>query len=277
MINRLKILEIENSNLHEDVSFKLFTCGEDDKKEQVELVFVTNPSRIYRTSDYKKVLYPPREIPIRLNIKNLCTFVGALINSVSPVLSQHELLKDIDNTFVDDNGITVCLRVPKNSEKDKIVIDMFLNNEQIISFTLFKTKVLLLIMMLKDAVEKLDFENLAFVVNSGVFHFKITRQNENIAFNNIWLRNSELELIRYLINSIIFDFKIQQRFADYQVMNRQVMIFRNTAKNKFVIIVKKFDNEEFVVRCSINTIICTALYLLTPEVLSCKGEVSNEF
>lgn len=273
MNKRTKILEIENSNINEEVSFKLFVCQQNSKNELVELIFVTNPSRIYRTSDYKKVLYPPREIPIRLNLKNLGILVGGLINSISPILSQHELLRDIENTFVEENGITVALRVPKNNEKDKIIIDMFFNNEQIISFSLFKTKILLLIMMLKDATEKLDFNNMVYIVNSGQFHFKITRQNENIAFNNIWLRNSELEILRYLINSIIFDFKVQQRFVEYQVMNRQVMVFRNTSKNKFVIIVKKHGDEDNVIRCSVNTLICTVLYLLTPNALSYKGEI----
>lgn len=275
-MNRKKIMEIDNTNIYEDISFKLFTNGENSDNEFIELMFVTNPSKIYRTSDYKKVLHPPRDILLKLNTETLIILSSCLINSICSQLNNQEDMRDIENSFITDNNLEIKMRIPKNNEKEKILIEIFHSNEQIISFSLNKTKVLLLLMMLKDTMEKLDFNKLKAIVNSGVFLFSVIRKNNKIGMNNIWLRNSELEILKFLIHSFIFDYKFKKRFDEYKSMHRQIFAYKNTATNKFVVIIKKYDDED-AVRFSINSKICATFYLFIPIENSFKGDYINEY
>ncbi len=276
-MNRVKVMEVDNSIIYEDLSFKIFLFGLKNADENIEIMFVTNPSSIYRTSDYKTVLHPPRNIPLLLSFENLLIFTGVLINCTCQELNQFEDLTSIDNTFLTDNGLRVNFRVPRKNEKFKLIIDIFEGDKQIVSFTLQRTKILLLLMMFKDSYEKLKRKKRAIELNSGSYIFTVYRKKDAIGFNEIWLRNSEVEILRYLINSLVYDFKIVGRFASYQAMHRQVLSYRNTSSNKFVVILKKYIEPEVGVRFSINTKICAALFLIIPTEISFKGDYSSEY
>lgn len=276
-MNRVKVMEVDNSIIYEDLSFKIFLCGPKNADENIEIMFVTNPSSIYRTSDYKTVLHPPRNIPLLLSLDNLLVFTGVLINSTCQELNQFEDMTIIDNTFLTDNGLRVNFRIPKKNEKFKLIIEIFQGDKQIVSFSLQKTKILLLLMMLKDSFEKLKRKKRAIELNSGGYIFTVYRKKDAIGFNEIWLRNSEVEILRYLVNSLVYDFKINDRFIDYKAMHRQVLSYRNTSSNKFVVILKKYIEPEVGVRFSINTKICAALFLIIPTEISFKGDYSNEY
>lgn len=275
---REKIFEVDNTNLYESISYMIFTTGTKGVRENIEIMFVTNPNTIYRTSDYKNVLRPPRFITLNFNIEQLLEFTSGLIYSISNIFYSFNEFESFEKSLVVANDLKIVMKLPRNNDKDKIVLDIFdESNMQIISFSLKRTKILFLLMMLKEAFEKLDFKKKQVQVQSGVYLFNITRAEKSIGFNNIWLRNSEIEILRHLVFSLIFDFKLSESFADYKSMHRQVLAYRNTSSNKYVVSLKQYKNNEKGIMFSISSKICAALYFLLPKENSFTEDVINEY
>jgi hypothetical protein len=82
-IARKHKVTIDSTNQNENISFSIAVLKIEDK-ESLELTFITNKEVIYKTSDKKKVLYPPSSISLGLDEDNMLTLTSCLISSSKP-------------------------------------------------------------------------------------------------------------------------------------------------------------------------------------------------
>lgn len=258
---RKAMISIDNTNSTDHVSFKTAVFTKNGK-EFVELIIVTNSETIYRTSDYKKVLHPPRNISILLNEENMLKFISKIIKSISPYLLENDESSELEETRISIDGMFILMRLPFNTEnRHKIIIDIFRDNEQIISFKLSKTRIILLINMIKNTFDNFEKKTETLVVRNGSYKFNIVKAPMTLGIAEVWLRNAELEILKYFIHSLIYDFKFLNRFEDYKKIYRQLLIFKNIDNNRFKINLKKIDKEDYFAHFYINSNITAAIFL----------------
>lgn len=270
-------IDIDFSNSGEEISYSIGTI--EDKTSLIELTFITNLERIYRTSDYKRVLHPPRNIILHLAMDEIVELSTSLVNAISVYFQNNEIIEN-KREFISKNNYKVVLQKPLNvNNRSKIIINIYdnSNSEQIISFGLNKTKAIILLMLIKDTYEKLQDKNTAIKTNSGKFVFTIYRDEDFIGINNIWLRNTEIEIIKHLINSIIYDFRFEKKFNDYKKIYRQLLIFMNPSTNKIVLSIKKMNDNEKVIHFSLNPNIVASMLLSLSVNRSFKGDAIDEY
>ena len=80
LIRRSKVT-IDSTNQNENISFSVSILKKDNR-EILEISFITNKETIYKSSDKKKVLYPPSSISLDLDEHNLLTLTSCLISSM---------------------------------------------------------------------------------------------------------------------------------------------------------------------------------------------------
>jgi hypothetical protein len=150
LIRRSKVT-IDSTNQNENISFSVSILKKDNR-EILEISFITNKETIYKTSDKKKVLYPPSSISLELDEHNLLTLTSCLISSMSLAFKKEELFELGDT--IEDNNYSV--KMTKNADsRNKIIFDIYRNNEQIISFPMGRTKITLLLFLIKDTFNKI--------------------------------------------------------------------------------------------------------------------------
>ncbi|MEV9477504.1 hypothetical protein ACOTVS_11975 [Aliarcobacter butzleri] len=267
---------IDNTNQHETISFSISNLELSKKESFLELAFIPNADKVYRTSDYKTVLYPPAKIELKLNDENILMLCACLISSIS-LHFKEESLFDFGNEFSTDLYFVKMRKVYKEETKDKIIFDIFLSkeNKQLISFSLNKTKIILLLFLIKDSFLKIE-KNFNFLVASKNFLFNVTKGKDNsLGINGIWLRNSEIEILNYIANSIIFDFKFEKRFKEYKKIHRQLLIFMNS-NNEMVISIKQYNKKTNHLHFVLNSQVVSALYLSKFQTIAINKEDEND-
>ncbi|WP_418181395.1 hypothetical protein ACNSOL_11890 (plasmid) [Aliarcobacter lanthieri] len=260
---------IDNSNQHEAISFSISVI---ENRRMLELTFIPNTDKVYRTSDYKKVLYPPNRINLELDEYNLLMLCSCLISSIS-LNFKEERLEIFGNEFITTRYIVKIRKIYKEENRNKIIFDIFsiVDNKQIISFSLSKTKIILLLFLIRDSFIKID-ENFSFLVASNTFLFNISKgKNNSLGINGIWLRNSEIEILRYIANSIIFDFQFKSKFEGYKKIHRQLLIYKKDDK-EIICSIKKLDNPTNNLHFTLNSQVVAALYLSNSQYLPLGDE-----
>ena len=191
-IARKHKVTIDSTNQNENISFSIAVLKNGDK-ESLELTFITNKEAIYKTSDKKKVLYPPSSISLDLDEDNLLTLTSCLISSMSQAFKKEEI-EELGH-IIEVNGYVV--KMTKNIDsRYKIVFDIYKNQEQIISFPLGRTRICLLLFLIKDTFKKIE-SPCHFLVENKKYLFKVFKNNKNeFSIDKSVLRNSEIEILR---------------------------------------------------------------------------------
>lgn len=259
-IARKHKVTIDSTNQNENISFSIAVLKNGDK-ESLELTFITNKEAIYKTSDKKKVLYPPSSISLDLDEDNLLTLTSCLISSMSQAFKKEEI-EELGH-IIEVNGYVV--KMTKNIDsRYKIVFDIYKNQEQIISFPLGRTRICLLLFLIKDTFKKIE-SPCHFLVENKKYLFKVFKNNKNeFSIDKSVLRNSEIEILRNITYSLIFNFKYESKLANYKKIYRQILVFVNRHK-EFVVMMKNIEknlNSYF----TINSQLLAALMLSLPEI-----------
>lgn len=281
-MKRKNLITIEHINIHETVSFKISNLYKEDGTENIELTLVTNPDVIYRSSDYKTILQPPRNIALELDEEAVFSLVTCFVNSVSLILEESEPFFPAKNVINSLNGLQIIVRKNINEKtRYKLIIDVFNEetNKQIVSFSISKTRIILLLMMFKDTFEKSSKKRISTKVTSAntSYVFPIIKADDEIAIKGIWLRNSEKELLRYVVNSLIFDHKFGKFFQNYQAFHRQVLLFENPESKSISVSLKQFDNEKNNLFFTITSQIAAIFFLFLAEKKNYEGDYTDEY
>lgn len=278
-MRRSQTIAIEHINIHETVSFKMAVL-EDNGEEKIELVLVTNPDVIYKSSDYTKVLHPPRNIALQLNLEQIIYFVTCLIDSISLVLEDDSLSFEEAKNFTTTNGLTISFRKPvSENSRYKLIVDIFNESTsfQVISFNISKTRIILLLLMFKDTFEKYKNDFIFAKVKSDNFVFPIVKSKDKLGLKGIWLRNTEKELLRYIVNSLIFDYKFGDISRHFRSIHRQIMVFENPRNSNLSFSIKQIDNELNHMFFVMNSEITAVLYLFLSEKINFEGDYIDEY
>ena len=264
LIRRSKVT-IDSTNQNENISFSVSILKKDNR-EILEISFITNKETIYKTSDKKKVLYPPSSISLELDEHNLLTLTSCLISSMSLAFKKEELFELGDT--IEDNNYSV--KMTKNADsRNKIIFDIYRNNEQIISFPMGRTKITLLLFLIKDTFNKIENPS-QFLVENKKYLFKIFKNNKDeFVVGKSILRNSEIEILRNITYSLIFDFKYEIKLENYKKIYRQILVFTN--RHKEVVVMMKNIAKNLKLYFTINSQLLAALMLSLPEINVFKG------
>lgn len=278
MIKRREPIVIEHINIHELVSFKMFIL-EANGKEEIELILVTNQDSIYKTSDNSIVLKPPRNISLRFNDENLFSFIEVLIKSSSTYFEnqENEVLEDTDLTLGDAK---IKLRKPWNeNSRYKLILDVYRDDgEQLLSLNISKTRIILLLQMFKETYEKYaKNKNIVTKVKSNNFVFSIVRNEHVIGIRNIWFRNTEIIILKYVINNLIFAHNFGKDEMDFKNYYRQIMIYKNKMSDSINVSIKKINKSKENFHFVLTSKIAAVFYLLITDIDNFDGDTIDEY
>lgn len=261
-MSREKIITIDNTNQLEAISYSIAKLEQDGEKI-IELAFIPNMERVYKTSNNKEVLYPPSSIRLLLDNESLLIICSSLVSSIS-ISFASETIPQFGDEFSSDGYYVKIRKVHEINSKGKIIFDIFEEDtgKQIISFALSKTKAILLLFSLKEAFER-TYEKFCFGVASGNYLFQIKKeQNNTMSLNGVWLRNNEAEILKYISSMLIFDYQAPQKLKNYKKAHRQVLIYINN-QNNLSCSIKKMVREKNNLHFVFNSQIIAALYLIS--------------
>lgn len=265
-------ITIDNSAQNEKISFSV-AIKENNNSEVLELSFLTNKECIYKTSNNKKVLYPPSSIVLELESENLLILTSCLVSSISMPFKNESFL-DLGNVFEDGKYSVKMTKLVEAKNVAKIMFDIFQDNEQIISFSLNKTKVILLLFLIKDTFKKIK-KPCEFLVENKSYLFRVHKDIKNeFVINKFILRNSEIEILRYITYTLIFDFKYKEKLQNYKKIHRQILAFENK-NNEIMIFLKKMNEVDKTIHFSMNSQVLSSLLLSLPDIEIYRG-FSNE-
>ncbi|MCT7578663.1 hypothetical protein ACOTWR_06305 [Aliarcobacter butzleri] len=269
-IERRHKISIENPNQNEAVSFSVATVRKGDY-EMVELTLIPNNELIHKTLDKSKILYPPSSIVLELDEESLLTLTSCLISSISIPFSK-ENIETLGSKFEVSSFRVEMLKNRNEESRNKIIFNIFRNDEQIICFTMNKTKITLLLFLLKDTFKKIK-SPCQFLVENKSYLFRVFKDDKNeFAINRFLLRNTEIEILRYIIYTLIFDYKYRVKLDNYKKIYRQILVFENK-QSEFVVFIKDANQKKTNFYFTINSQILAALMLAIPELDIFKGLV----
>lgn len=277
------LVYINNTTSNEPISFE---CGFDESNsDEIILILHTHSDYIYFDSQKKKILQPPSKIKLFLKEEDVIVFLSSLMFSIAEYFHFKREMTSIsfENIIHCRDNTRVVFRLPKENSNSsaKLIVNVFKENKEILTFKLTRTKVTMLIKTIKSATNYLKSSKSFTTIDSEKFVFLLSKDSKrNIAINGIWLRNTEVSIIKHLIDSLIFDYKFLSRVKEYEFTYRQIMCVWNVMTKQIMIGVVHNNKSENIKRgkssyITVNSKVCAALYLYISEENEFKGDVLN--
>ena len=269
-IERKNKISIESSNQYEAVSFNVATIKRGNY-ELVELTLIPNNELIHKTLDKSKILYPPSSIVLELDEDSLLILTSCLISCISIPFS-YENIETLGSNFEVNNFKVEMLKNKNEDSKHKIIFNIFQEDEQIISFRMNKTKITLMLFLIRDTFKRIK-SSCQFLVENKSYLFRVYKDDKNeFTINRFLLRNTEIEILRYIIYTLIFDYRYKLKLENYKKIYRQILVFENK-NSEFVVFIKDTNQKKTNFYFTINSQILAALMLAIPELDIFKGLV----
>lgn len=232
-------------------------------RKDVKLHFVIEKmeNEIYRDSRYEKILVPPKVIKMVFNKKETVKLMSLFVEASSIYMSAVRKALYSKNSLkmaieLKESGIKVVFNAidkryntkGKGVNSARLIMGIYdlASGEELISIKLKKTKVMILMQIIKSLHDEYVRKHSLVVKNMNNENLSLVRVGDSVVIGNTWIHGREIQKFQDYIERVIFDFKFSVRYGGELFNYRQISAEFSNIENVAQINIVKFTSKHKV-------------------------------
>lgn len=260
-MNKTRVYRHEDTGAGAKVFYNLFLKDLDSNKPSLAFDIEKMPNEIYHDSKRTKVIVPPSVTTISFTFQETQKLMGLFVEAISTYMAAVRKKLYATNTLrlemkLNDCDYNILFHAVnkkisgsgKEKNSARLIMSIFdkKNNEEILSIKLKKTKLIVLLQIVKSLYEEyLNKFSFAYEDIEGR-RLPLVRVEDMVAIGEVWIHGREVQKFQDYIERVIFDF--QYRVGDGREMfsYRQISAVFSIADEVAQINLTKYTSEHKV-------------------------------